>query len=57
MNLNAGAWVIVRLPFYTKAKIHTMYADGSIGLEINGNKLYSVRAKHVVKVVEGIRSA
>jgi hypothetical protein len=49
MNLTVGALVIVRLPFYTKAKIHTMYADGSIGLEINGNKLYSVREKHIIK--------
>jgi hypothetical protein len=53
MNLTVGAWVIVRLPFYTKAKIHTMYPDGSIGLEINGNKLYSVREKHIVKKLEG----
>jgi hypothetical protein len=53
MNLTVGALVIVRLPFYTKAKIHTMYADGSIGLDINGNMLYSVREKHIVKVLEG----
>jgi hypothetical protein len=53
MNLTVGAWVRVRYPFYTKAKIHTMYADGSIGLDINGSRLYSVREKHIVKVLEG----
>jgi hypothetical protein len=53
MNLAVGNLVIVRFPFYTQARIHTMYPDGSIGLEINGNKLYSVREKHIVKKLEG----
>jgi hypothetical protein len=57
MNLAVGAWVIVRLPFFTKARNHTMYADGSIGLDINGNRLYSVRKKHILKIVVGIKSA
>jgi hypothetical protein len=53
MNLTAGAWVIVRLPFYTKAKIHTISQDGSIGIEVNGHKIYSIREKHIVRKLEG----
>jgi hypothetical protein len=44
-----GNVVLVRLPFYNQAKIHTIYPDGSIGLEIKGNRLYCVREKHILR--------
>jgi hypothetical protein len=53
MNLTVGDWVIVRLPFFTKARIHTMYPDGSIGLDIKGNRLYSIRKIHILRKLEG----
>lgn len=47
-----GNVVRVRFPFYTQAKIHTISPDGSIGIEVNGHRIYSIREKHIVKKLE-----
>jgi hypothetical protein len=50
MNLIVGDWVNVKLPFFTKGRIHTIFPDGRITLE--GLELYSFREKHLEKIEE-----
>jgi hypothetical protein len=51
--LKVGDKLLVRKPSFGKAIIHTVYKDGTYGIEINGYKHYSIRESHIIKKLEG----